>query len=99
MTHPIQYNRGSGDRQKERKKELHMSFLFSPEPPKHAAPTRNRIGGATQQEPDALLYRLAHGPHRRLPVPHVRTRLRERIRAEPGMLKVAFVDGGLARAA
>lgn len=54
-------------------------FLFSPEPPKHATPTRNRIGGATQQEPDALLYRMAHGAHRRR-VQHVLARLRERVR-------------------
>ena len=71
----------------------------SPEPPEHAAPTRDRVGGAAQQEPDALLYRLAHGPHRRRPVPHVRARLRERVGVQSGMVEVALVDGGLPRAA
>jgi hypothetical protein len=69
----------------------------SPEPPKHAAPTGNSIGGGAKQEPDALLDRVTHGSHRRR-VPHVRTRLRERIRVQARMLEVPLVDGRLARA-
>ena len=73
-------------------------FSFSPEPPKYATPTGNRISGAAQQEPDTLLYRMAHGSHRRR-VPHVWARLRERVRVESGMIEIALVDGGLAHAA
>jgi len=69
----------------------------SPEPPKYAAPARNGIGGGAQQEPDALLDRVAHGPHRRR-IPHVRTRLWERVRIQARSLEVPLVDGRLVSA-
>lgn len=66
----------------------------SPEAPEHAASARNGVGGAAQQEPDALLDRVAHGPHRRR-VPHVRTRLWERVGIQARLLEVPLVDGRL----
>jgi len=66
----------------------------SPESPKYAAPARNGIGGGAQQEPDALLDRVAHGPHRRR-IPHVRTRLWKRVRIQARSFEVPLVDGRL----
>jgi hypothetical protein len=69
----------------------------SPEPPKYATTAGHDVGGATQEEPDALLDREAHGPHRRR-VPHVRARLRERVRVQARLFEVPLVDGRVARA-
>ena len=67
-----------------------------PEFPEHTATTRNCTGGAAQQEPDALLDGVADGPHRRR-VEHMWARLRERVRVQARVLKVALVDRWLAR--
>ena len=75
-----------------------LSQLTLPKPPKHAAPPGDGIGGTPEQEADALLYRVAHGAHRRR-VEHVRARLREWVRVQSGMLELTLVDGWLARAA
>jgi hypothetical protein len=74
--------------------QTHPRHPPSPEAPEYAASARNGIGGAVQQEPDALLDRVAHGPHRRR-VPHVRTRLWERVRIQARSLEVPLVDGRL----
>ena len=82
---------GSGGKQYMRSTPRHAP---SPEAPEHAASARNGVGGAAQQEPDALLDRVAHGPHRRR-VPHVRTRLWERVGIQARLLEVPLVDGRL----
>jgi hypothetical protein len=67
-----------------------------PEFPKHTPTTRYNIGGAAQEEPNALLDSMADRPHRRR-VEHMRTRLRERVRVQARVLELALVDGRLAR--
>ena len=91
--------RGKGPRPRQGPPSTHTVLRHPlPEFPKHTTPTtRNRIGGAAQQEPDALLDGVADGPHRRR-VEHVRARLRERVWVQARALEVALVDGRLARA-